>query len=435
MRTDLYGQSISCQCGRTHVIEPRAVVYGEDAIRRLPGLCAEATAGRRAAVFMDLRTRQAAGEEACSVLQAAGWSVGRALVTDGPGGKSPVCDEPTKQALAPAMAGAYVVLTVGSGVVTDLGKWLAFEASLPFLSFATAASMNGYASANVAPTMAGVKSLLGARAARAVASSPAVLTAAPYEMTAAGLGDVLAKSVSSADWFLNHFLFGDYYCPRSVGLIAQIEPLYLEHPEAIAQRQPAAMEALFEALVLTGVAMTMAESSAPASGGEHLISHSLDMMSGLDGREHDLHGRQVGVGTILTAELYRRLLAIDRPRWREVEQEVDAGFWGRLSGAVAEQYARKLPRLREVPRLLFGARWDELRRELRSMLRPPEVIKGCLQRAGAAHRAGDIGCDHGRLLAALQHGREIRSRVTILDLAAMAGILPEAGEEIARQWA
>ena len=47
--------------------------------------------------------------------------------------------------------------------------------------------------------------------------------------------------------------------------------------------------------------MTMAETSAPASGGEHLISHSLDMMSSIDGQPHDLHGRQVGIGTILAA--------------------------------------------------------------------------------------------------------------------------------------
>ena len=67
--------------------------------------------------------------------------------------------------------------------------------------------MNGYASANVAPTINGVKTLLRARAPLAVASSPRVLGQAPHEMTAAGLGDVLAKSVSSADWYMNHHLF------------------------------------------------------------------------------------------------------------------------------------------------------------------------------------------------------------------------------------
>jgi len=47
------------------------------------------------------------------------------------------------------------------------------------------------------------------------------------------------------------------------------------------------MEALFHGLLLTGIAMTMAETSSPASGGEHLVSHTLDMMSSLDGVPHD----------------------------------------------------------------------------------------------------------------------------------------------------
>ena len=63
-----------------------------------------------------------------------------------------------------------------------------------------------------------------------------------------GLGDVLAKSVSATDWRLNHLLFGDYYCARSVNLIAGIEPLYLEHPEELKARSARAIDALFRGL-------------------------------------------------------------------------------------------------------------------------------------------------------------------------------------------
>ena len=84
----------------------------------------------------------------------------------------------------------------------------------------------------------------------AVLSNPEVIANAPYEMTAAGLGDILAKSVSSLDWYLNHFLFDDYYCEASVNLIADIEPLYFDHPKDIYERKPEAMEALFQGLLL-----------------------------------------------------------------------------------------------------------------------------------------------------------------------------------------
>ena len=59
--------------------------------------------------------------------------------------------------------------------------------------------------------------------------------------------------------------------------------------------------------------MTLQGSSLPASGGEHLVSHTLDMMSHVDGVPHDLHGRQVGVSTILVAAMYERALAIETP--------------------------------------------------------------------------------------------------------------------------
>jgi glycerol-1-phosphate dehydrogenase [NAD(P)+] len=296
--------------------------------------------------------------------------------------------------------------------------------------------MNGYASANVAPTVGGVKTLLRARAPEAVLSDPAVLADAPYEMTAAGLGDVLAKSVSSADWCLNHRLFGDYYCRRSVGLIAEIEPLYLEHPAELRAGGDEPIAALFDALLLTGAAMTLAETSAPASGGEHLVSHSLDMMSSLDGAGHDLHGRQVGVGTILAAELYRRLLAVESPEPRDPPGGIDRAFWGRLADVVADKYAEKAERLRRAKELLVrGDTWDALRAELAEMLRPPERIRDCLAAAGAACRSKHIGCDRARLLGAFRHAHEIRSRFTVLDVANLLGVMPAAADEIVETWA
>ena len=428
---DIFGQTFACECGRTHTVRPAEVVYCDDAVARLPEVCSRHAAGRRCAVIVDVRTRRAAGRRVVEALLAAGWQAAELLVEDPPGGGSPICDDVTKAALARRLGPVDLLVAVGSGVIGDLGKWLAFEAGAAVVTFATAASMNGYASANVAPTIDGVKTLVRARPPAAVIADPAVLAAAPKEMTVAGLGDVLAKSVSSADWRLNHALFGDYYCERSVGLIAEIEPLYLEHPADLRRPAPAALEALFDALLLTGVAMTLAETSAPASGGEHLIGHTLDMMSSLDGRPHDLHGRQVGVGTILTAELYRRVLAVESPDLHAPPAEIDRRFWGRLADGVAAKYAEKLPRLAAAQAALAqGNAWDRLRSDLAPMLRPPEQIRSTLAAAGAATTAEAIRCDRPRLLDAFRHAHEIRPRFTILDLARLLGVLPDAAEEI-----
>ena len=433
---ELFGKTFACVCGRTHRIVPAEVVYSEEVFEALPAVCSRVVRGRRAAVLMDVRTREVAGARVAAALRQAGWEVAEVLVPDPPGGGSPVCDESTRDAAGEKLGQVDLVLPVGSGVINDLGKCLSHQRDLGYVSFATAASMNGYASSNVALTVRGVKTLLYARAPAAVLTSPDIIRDAPYEMTASGLGDVLAKSVSSTDWRLNHVLFGDYYCRRSVDLIADIEPLYMSRPEKLRQKDPQATEALFDALLLTGVAMTMAETSFPASGAEHMISHCLDMMSSVDGVAHDLHGRQVGVGTILTSELYRRVLALDSPAPAEVPEAIDAVFWGPLADVMAEQYAGKTDRLRTVgARLVEGSTWDDLRSELAPMLRPPETVRDCLRRAGAAASAGDIGCDRERLLEALLHAHEIRSRFTILDLARVVGVMPAAAQEIIEQWA
>lgn len=433
---NLFGTRFDCSCGRTHTIDPREIVYADDATAQLPAVCEKATAGRRIAVLMDARTEAAAGEHAADSLAGAGWTVQSVVIPDTPNGASPVCDEATKNALAAQLDRPALLLPVGSGVISDLGKWLAFQADVPYVCFATAASMNGYTSANVAPTVDGVKTLLRARPPVAVVACPSVLAEAPFQLTAAGLGDVLAKTVSSADWRLNQILFGDYYCERAVGLIADIEPLYLDRPEDIRDRRPEAMEALFRALLLTGAAMTMAETSAPASGGEHLISHSLDMMSSLDGHPHDLHGRQVGVGTILASELYRRVLAIESPTLNDSPPEFDRAFWGKLAPAVAVQVASRAEKQASLRQAFTsGDTWDRMRADLTPILRAPEQVRDVLRRAGAAWRAQDIACDRPRLRDALLHAHEIRPRFTILDLAWATNILPHAADEITETWA
>ena len=427
----IYGQIIECSCGKTHRIDPRQIFYSDQAMMHLDEALSSYSRGKRVAVLMDQRTREAAGKTASQTLEDAGWKVCEYIIPDPTPGSTPACDDQTYEMLLRQMEKVDIILPVGSGVLSDLGKWAAYELGAPFICFATAASMNGYTSANVASTISGMKTLVRASPPKAVLSSPSVLSRAPYELTTAGLGDVLAKSVSSLDWRLNRILFGDYFCERSVSLVSDREPFYLNHSEEIRERKPKAMEALFHGLLLTGVAMTMAETSAPASGGEHLISHTLDTMSFLDGHPHDLHGRQVGIGTILCSEIYRRILRMESPVFSHAVPDIDTSFWGGLGKEVEREYAGKIARIHQAVEILSqGDRWDHLREEVRSFSRSPEEIQQCLKRAGGAFRAGDIGCSRERLMSALLHAHEFRSRFTCLDLAWMTGILPKAADEI-----
>lgn len=323
------------------------------------------------------------------------------------------------------------MVAVGSGVVNDLTKWLAAEAGVPYGVLATAGSMNGYAAANVAPTLQGVKTLFRGRAPRVIAADPRVLAAAPHEMTTAGLGDLIAKPVSTADWRINHVLFGESYSPAIAALIDSVEPLYLDRPGAVAEHEPESIRALFEALVLSGAAMTLQGSSMPASGGEHLISHTLDMSSEVEGTGHDLHGRQVGVATIFAAALYGELLALDAPAFEVPLTQLDPSVWGAAARSVEAEFTKKRHVMaRAVERLREPGVWARIREELRPTMRSPEKIKQCLVEAKGAHRISDIGCTRDRFLRAVRSCAWMRGRFTSIDLALCTGLIPGIEEKV-----
>ncbi len=431
------GRSFNCECGRAHRVPLREVIYAPNAAAQLPAAVRRLAPGAgRITLLADTRTHAAAGRACGDALRNGGLALQTLIVPDPAPGISPVCDDLTLRELQARMPPADLLLAAGAGVISDLTKWLARESGLPYMTFATAASMNGYASSNIAPAIDGVKRVVEGVSPIAVIADPAILAAAPRELTAAGLGDVLAKPVSICDWQISNLLFGEYYCPVCARMIRDLEPGYRRHPAGLARGDPAAMEALFQALIYSGVSMTMAATSFPASGGEHLISHALDMIAMERGLRHDYHGRQVGLGTIFAAALYQRLLDLPAPEFREAAEPTDAAYWGRLAAEVENEHARKrrraaaaAGRLRTEPEL-----WPRLRRIITDNHVAPAEIKQCLAAAGAAHRVEDIGCTRAHFMEAAVRCHQLRERYTVIDLARAAGILPAAAAEIANEF-
>jgi glycerol-1-phosphate dehydrogenase [NAD(P)+] len=76
--------------------------------------------------------------------------------------------------------------------------------------------------------------------------------------------------------------------------------LITKNADAIKPGSDEGLRLVLEALISCGVAMSIAGSSKPCSGSEHLFSHSLDLIESNGG----LHGEQCGVGTIMMAYLY-----------------------------------------------------------------------------------------------------------------------------------
>lgn len=426
------GGSLKCKCGQTHDIPVRNFCYQDTALDNAGTFLNDALAGQpsvKTLVVADTRTWWICGQRLATRLNA------ESIIVPDSTNNGPVCDEPTCLWLKEQISrtAPQVIFAVGSGTINDLCKWSAFETGLPYAVVATAASMNGYAAANVAAKIKGVKMVLRARAPFAVLAEPAVIEQAPAEMTAAGFADTVAKFFSKADWVLNNFFFGEHYCSYCANILNNIQDSYIDKPEKLRETDQQAIKSLFEALFLTGIAMTMFGSSTPASGGEHLLSHVLDMTADINNQGHSLHGLQVGLGTIVSAALYEKILTIERPALHEMPEDIDTTYWQneRLIESVKEQYASKQNCIRSAARKIAQPRiWQQLKGRLKPIIKTPTTVKDLLSRAGAADNIKDLGFSRQRIKRALLHMHEIRKRFTVVDFAWLVGILPAKADEI-----
>jgi glycerol-1-phosphate dehydrogenase [NAD(P)+] len=188
---------------------------------------------------------------------------------------------------------------------------------------------------------------------------------------------------------------------------------------------------LFDGLLLSGVAMSLAGSSAPASGGEHLVSHFWDMREPITGREAELHGLQVGVGIILSTACYARLSRLAVTELSACAEQVFAataaripGIWGAYADEVEQQFNGKKQVLLQFDTLL-PAHWAELQALFRKV-ESPEYFVDLFVRTGAPFTLDAFRLSSEKFLLAALNSRAIRERITVLDFAAHAQVLEAA---------
>lgn len=338
----------------------------------------------------------------------------------------PRADLATALRLARETGGAGALIAVGSGTLNDLVKHAAASTGRPYVVFATAPSMNGYVTGTASLAARGLKSTLPAVPPRMALFDLAVMGAAPLEMIRAGLGDVLCRTTAQVDWLLAHLLTDAAYDERPFFLQAADESLLLDAAGDLAHRDPQAIECLTRLIVLSGIGMTLAGSSAPASQGEHLISHYLDTFC--PDHPGSLHGAQVGVAMLTMSRLQERLLALPEPPAVRPEPIEEAAFtmrFGRLAAAcLGAARAKALDGGRTAllnRRLAEG--WPTFVHLLSGMLVAPGRLQHALRAAGAATTPEGLGFERTFYLQAVRHARFLRERYTALDLAAQADVL------------
>jgi len=419
------------------------VVVEAGALERLPELMAELGLPGTVWILADANTFAAAGGRVEEVLRRAGRTVSAAILEPGPHGHLAADEENLDRACAAFNPDAGLVLGVGAGVINDLGKLVAGRYRAAYVAVPTAASMNGYGSPIAALVEGGVKVTRPTVPTEAIVADATVLAAAPARLTRSGFGDLLAKNSANADWFIAARLTGAYYCDVPVELVRRASDRVLGQAEAVGRGEPPAVAALTRGLVAGAFAMAAAGESAPASGGEHLISHYLDMTAHAFHRTPALHGEQVALGTLIAAALYERIVRLDidtlrvqalvdrYPDWPQREAEVRR-VHGRLAehvlGPARAQHLTKAAYRARLERI--RAQWGGIWSALAGRLLDCRTIRAAYERAGTPTRAADLDIDPNLLATAIRFSRDIRDRYTILHLAADLGVLDDWTDEI-----
>jgi glycerol-1-phosphate dehydrogenase [NAD(P)+] len=331
-----------------------------------------------------------------------------------------------------------IVIAVGAGTVNDIGKLSSFRLGREYIAVPTAASMNGYTSTIAAVLVGGVKRTLPCGQPIAIFADTGVLMRAPPHLNLAGFGDLLSKPVSQGDWLLSHFVRDVPYATRPNEILEDLFRELLEQATPIGKADEYGLRVLMEAILVSGFSMAVAGSSAPASGGEHLVSHYWDMEQ-LD--QHlpllGLHGTQVGIATRLSAMLFQRLLTIDPatidPAALAAKKSTPTSEFAHRhhtlgSGVVAEiavQLNRKQRYGADLERelTLVKERWPAILDRIGQVMLPVSTIEKALRDAGCPDRPSQIGCTRERAIHALIVCRDMRDRYVALDLMDDLGLL------------
>jgi len=425
------GTSFDCACGERHSLPIEVCYVGEDAATRLASF-AQKRCGTLGLLVADENTYAAGGESMARALGHAGKRLQEAIY---PAAGLEATGE-RAQEVARRGCDADFYVAAGSGTVSDLAKAAGSEQGKPVLLFPTAASMNGYSSGITALKVRGLKRTTPCRPATGIFADPEVAATAPQRMTAAGVADFLSKCSSSSDWHASHLLRGAYYCHRPREFNEGIQEQLLVKAPAIGRGEPDAVRLVLEAMLLSGFGMVVAGSSAPASGGEHLISHYLDMKHGLYGTPCDLHGAQVGVGTLHTLRLWEAILRIEpdgldldaclaaQPTEEEIEAWVFEDWGNDVGREVLDQWRQK--RLDEAglrsELAAFQRLLPKLREALSEDLLPAEVVERCIRESGGPVTPEALNAPIEEYRRALERARFLRNRFTVLDLAAELNI-------------
>ena len=429
----------ACACGKIHTTAVEHVTIEAGAINAIPAY-AKSYGAKKAFIIGDINTYPLAGDKITAMLEAEGISCSSYIFKERR-------LEPDEKAVGSLVlhydAKSDIIISIGSGVINDISKILAYQTNTPYVIVASAAFMDGYAAGSSSMAIDGVKVTVPAKSPDVIIGDINILNGAPIHMAKAGLGDMLAKYVSICEWRLSNLINGEYYCEEVAEFTRQSLRACVNGAKGLLDRDPESMKMLFEGLINCGKAMDYAGCSRPGGGVEHYFSHIWDMR-GLDfGTPTSSHGMQVALGTLNTIKCYQELKNItpNREKALAYAKSFDFDDWSEQlrtfvgKGAEAmialEAKEKKYDLDKHAARLeVILEKWDDILRIIDEELPSVEEFEAILDSIEAPKTLEEIGLDSTTLAMTCKSTKDIRDKYVLPRLLWDIGELDSVCEKV-----
>ena len=311
------------------------------------------------------------------------------------------------------------VLSVGTGSLNDPCRLATARQNKPFCIFATAPSMDGFASYSSPIVVNGFKASYPAKSPDVIIGDTKILANAPSELKSAGFGDMVAKYVGLVDWKISHLLTGETYCERVAKLTRDAVDELMGMADKVTVNDEETAGKIFEALLKTGIGMSFMQNSRPASGSEHIISHLLECKELQIGKIPNYHGDDIGVCTLEMLKYYRSLAEREQihAKKEEVNWEDVFAFYGDMAGDV-----KKLNFPDNVVDAVTPEALEQNWEKIRSIIDSVPTYEECrtaMEKAGCKLTVEDIGKEWKLFDDCVKYSPYMRKRLTLLRLNGM----------------
>lgn len=398
-----------CPCGKEHVSVIKAVEIDNGVVHEVGKILSENGFPKKILLVSD-EPAFAAADGIMESLEKSGFSVKKYIY---PIMKKPLVSQ--VMFLRDLSGDCDGILSVGTGSVNDICRYAAYLAKKEFAIFGTAPSMDGFAS-SVAPIVSdeGFKVTYSTNQPSVIMADTKILAAAPAELKAAGFGDVIGKKIARADWEVARLITGEYFCQNVAELVEDVVDTLASLADKLLTNDESAAKVAMEALVLSGLSMSLVGVSRPASGAEHMIAHfweikQLELMG-----DHDYHGKLVGIATVKIAEEYRKLAKI-----KEVFPGEEIIDWAPVEVAYGPNLYRdvkelnKIPITKDIDPAILRERWQDITEIINKFVPETDELVRLMNVAGATVDPAKADLDEKLVSDAMNYHAYMRNRITL----------------------